>query len=231
MAEASAQEPAGQERWTAIDRYIADLLVAPDPVLDATLEANAAAGLPAIDVSPTQGKQLSLLAGAIRARRILEIGTLGGYSTIWLARAIPAGGCLVTLEIDPGYASVAKGNLANAGLADLVDVRVGLALETLSQLVAEDQEPFDLIFIDADKRSTPEYFEWALQLSRPGSLIIADNVVRDGAVLDPSSNDPSVVGVRRFYELAAAEPRVSATAIQTVGSKGHDGFAIALVTD
>jgi predicted O-methyltransferase YrrM len=226
----SAHETAGQPRWTAVDRYIADQLLAPDEALEAALAANAAAGLPPIDVSPTQGKQLSLLASALGARAILEIGTLGGYSTIWLGRALPADGRMVTLEIDQGYARVARDNVARAGLADMVELRVGPALETLPRLAAEARGPFDMVFIDADKRSTPEYFEWALALSRPGAMIVADNVVRGGAVLDSGSDDPSVEGIRRFYELLAAEPRVSATAIQTVGSKGHDGFAIAVVT-
>ena len=218
-----------EEQWSAVDRYIAGLLVPPDPVLDAALEAAAAAGLPPHDVSPAQGKLLHLLARAHGARTVLEIGTLAGYSTIWLARALPAGGRLVTLEADPKYADVAVGNIAHAGLADVVELRVGQALETLPQLAAEGCGPFDLVFIDADKRSNPEYLAWALELSRPGSLIVADNVVRQGAVADAGSADPSVRGVRRFVELLAAEPCVSATVIQTVGSKGYDGFAIALV--
>lgn len=219
-----------QDQWTAVDRYITGLLVPPDPALDATLRASAVAGLPSHNVSPSQGKLLMLLARAQGARTILEIGTLGGYSTIWLARALPADGCLITLEADPKHAEVARANIARAGLAVVVELRLGWALDTLRQLVDEGRGPFDLIFIDADKRSTPDYFTWALKLSRRGSLIIADNVVRDGAVIDATSSDPSVQGVRRFNELLAAEPRVSATAIQTVGSKGYDGFAIVLVT-
>jgi len=219
-----------QEQWTAVDRYLADLLVPSDASLAAALAASAAAGLPPADVSPTQGKLLQLLARLSGARMILELGTLGGYSAIWLARALPAGGRLVTLEADPRCAEVARDNIARAGLASAVELRVGPALETLPLVAADGLGPFDLIFIDADKSGNPEYLRWALELSRPGSLIVADNVVRGGAVLDASSSDPSVQGVRRFYELLAGEPRVSATAIQTVGSKGYDGFALALVT-
>ena len=219
-----------QEQWTAVDRYITDLLVPPDPALDAALQASAAAGLPPHDVSPSQGKLLLLLAQIQGARTILEIGTLGGYSTIWLARALPADGRLITLEADPKHAEVARANIARAGLSDVVEVRLGRALDTLPQLAAEGHGPFDLIFIDADKASNPDYFAWALKLSRRGSLIIADNVVRNGAVDDAASSDPSVQGVRRFNELLAESPRVSATAIQTVGSKGYDGFAMAIVT-
>jgi predicted O-methyltransferase YrrM len=219
-----------QEQWTAVDRYITDLLVPPDPALDAALQASDAAGLPPIQVSPNQGKLLQLLAQVQGARAILEIGTLAGYSTIWLARALPAGGRLITLEADPRHAEVAQANIARAGLAEVVDLRLGRALDTLPQLAAEGRGPFDLIFIDADKPPTAEYFTWALTLSRRGSLIIVDNVVRHGAVVDGASSDAGVQGVRRFNELLAAEPRVSATAIQTVGSKGYDGFAVALVT-
>ena len=219
-----------QERWTAVDRYVADLLVPADESLTAALEASAAAGLPPHDVSPSHGKLLHLLARVQGARGILEIGTLGGYSTIWLARALPANGRLVTLEADQRYADVARANIARAGLAEIVELCVGRALDTLAELAAEGRGPFDLIFLDADKAQNPEYFAWALELSRRGSLIVADNVVRNGAVIDASSGDPSVQGVRRFNELLAAEPRVSATVIQTVGTKGYDGFAIALVT-
>jgi predicted O-methyltransferase YrrM len=218
------------EQWSAVDRYLAGLFVPPDPALDEALRDSAAAGLPAINVPPTQGKLLMLLAQIQGARSILEIGTLGGYSTIWLARALPPGGRLVTLEADQGHAQIARANLARAGLADVVELRVGWADETLPRLLAEGRGPFDLVFIDADKPSYPDYLTWALKLSRRGSLIIADNVVRSGAVADPNTDDPRVQGVRRFNELLAAEPRVSATAIQTVGSKGYDGFAIALVT-
>jgi predicted O-methyltransferase YrrM len=219
-----------QERWTAVDRYLTDLLVPADAALAATLEESARAGLPPIAVSPTEGKLLHLLARVHGAREILEIGTLGGYSTIWLARALPPGGRLVTLELDPAHAEVARANVARAGLVDVVEVRVGPALETLPRLAAEGRGPFDLVFLDADKGGYPAYLAWALRLTRRGSLIVADNVVRDGAVIDPASEDPNVLGVRRFLELLAAEPRVSATAVQTVGSKGYDGFAIALVT-
>jgi predicted O-methyltransferase YrrM len=213
----------------AVDRYLTGLLVGEDAALDAALAANAAAGLPAIDVSPNQGKLLQLIAEIHGARTILELGTLGGYSTIWLARALPPEGRLTTLELDPRYAEVAKANIARAGLAERVEVRVGAALESLARLAAEGAGPFDLIFVDADKVSTPEYFSWALELSRPGTVIIVDNVVRDGQVIDPASRDPSVQGMRRFLEQLAIEPRVSATAIQTVGSKGHDGFSLAVV--
>jgi len=223
-----------QELWTEVDRYIWDRLLPPDPVLEAALSASDAAGLPPIAITPNQGKLLELLVRIHGARRILEIGTLGGYSTIWLARALPPGGRLVTLEANPCYAEVALTNIADAGLAEVVQLRVGPALETVPELAAEGT-PFDVIFIDADKQNNPGYLEWSLKLSRPGTLIVADNVVRDGAIIDADGSDPrlgdgGVQGVRRFYELLAAEPRVSATAIQTVGAKGHDGFAIALVT-
>ncbi len=218
-----------QEKWTEVDRYITDLLVAPDPVLEAALAASVAAGLPTIHVAPNQGKLLHLLARIQGARRILEIGTLGGYSTIWLARALPPGGSLVTLELDPKHAEVARANLARAGLAAVVDVRVGRAADTLAQLAAGKPEPFDLIFVDADKPSTAEYFGWAIRLARPGTVIIVDNVVRQGAVADAASTDATVQGIRRFNQALAAERRVSATELQTVGSKGHDGFALALV--
>jgi predicted O-methyltransferase YrrM len=219
-----------QDTWTAVDRYIADQLVSPDAALDAALESSTAAGLPAINVSPNQGKFLHLLARIQGARSILEIGTLGGYSTIWLARALPADGRLITLEAEPEHVSVARANIARAGLDGIVDVRLGRALDTLPRLAAEGAGPFDLIFIDADKPSNPDYFAWALRLARRGSVIIIDNVVRDGAVIDAASRDESVQGVRRLNEMLAAEPRVNATAIQTVGSKGYDGFALALVT-
>lgn len=215
--------------WSDVDRYLCDLLVPADAALDAALDKSHAAGLPAIAVAPNQGKLLHLLARSIGARRILEIGTLGGYSTIWLARGLRDGGMLVTLEIDAGHAAIARANLERAGLAGVVEVRVGPALESLAQLAAEPRDPFDLIFIDADKPSNTQYFARALELSRVGTLIIVDNVVRGGAVADPGSQDPNVLSTRRFLEVLAAEPRVSATAIQTVGSKGHDGFAIAMV--
>ena len=217
------------ELWTAVDHYLGDLLVSADPVLEAALAASAAAGLPAINVSPVQGKLLQLLARAIGARNVLEIGTLGGYSTIWLARALPDGGRVISLEADARHAEVARTNIARAGLDDKVEVRLGMALDLLPTLT-ERSEPFDFVFIDADKPNNAAYFDWALKLSRPGSIIIVDNVVRDGDVVDAASDSPTVQGVRRFLERLAAEPRVSATAIQTVGSKGYDGFAIALVT-
>jgi predicted O-methyltransferase YrrM len=223
-----------QELWTAVDRYIGGHLLQEDAVLDAALAASDAAGLPSIAITPNQGKLLELLARIHGARSILELGTLGAYSTIWLARALPAGGRLVTLEANPHYADVARANIANAGLAEIVQLHVGPALQTLPELAAEGAGPFDLIFIDADKENYPGYLEWSLKLSRPGTLIVGDNVVRGGVILDPNASDPRgegiVQGVRRFYELLAAEPRVSATAIQTVGAKGHDGFALALVT-
>jgi len=219
-----------QELWSAVDRYINTLLVTPDDALNAAIQASDAAGLPAISVSPNQGKLLQLLARAQGARTILEIGTLGGYSTIWLARALPASGRLVTLEADPKHIEVARANIARAGLANLVDLRFGRAQDTLPQLAAEGCGPFDLVFIDADKPGYPDYFTWAVQLSRRGSLIIADNVIRNGAVVDAASDDPNVLGVRRFNERVAREPRVSATAIQTVGIKGYDGFAVVVVT-
>jgi predicted O-methyltransferase YrrM len=218
-----------KELWSAVDSYIADRLLPPDAALDAALAANAAAGLPSIDVSPPQGKLLNFFARMIGARRILEIGTLGGYSTIWLARALPPAGKLVTLEFSPVHAEVARRNIAAAGLADKVEVRVGPALETLPLLQQEGEGPFDLIFIDADKRNNPGYLEWALKLSRPGSLIVVDNVVRHGAILDFSRDDADVQGIRQFFDLLAGEPRLTATAIQTVGGKGWDGFALAIV--
>jgi len=214
--------------WDAVDRFIADHLLENDPALQAALEASEAAGLPAINVAANQGKLLMLLAQAISARRILEIGTLGGYSTIWLARGLAPGGRLVTLEANPAYAEIARANIARAGIGETVEVRVGRAQDTLPGLTADG--PFDLIFIDADKPGTPGYFQWAVRLSRRGSLIIVDNVVREGAVLDAASGDANVQGMRRFFELAATDPRVSGTALQTVGSKGHDGLAILLVT-
>jgi predicted O-methyltransferase YrrM len=214
-----------QELWTAVDRYFTDLLVASDPVLNRALEASAEAGMPAIAVSPTQGKLLMLLAQMQGARTILEIGTLGAYSTIWLARGLTAGGRLITLEANAKHAEVARANIARAGLEHAVDVRLGRALDTLPQLRSE--APFDLIFIDADKAAYPEYLSWAIKLSRSGSVIVADNVVRNGAVIDESSGDPNVEGVRRFNELLAADRRVSATAMQMVGSKGYDGFVVA----
>ena len=220
-----------------MDRYITDLLVPEAPALDEALAASAAAGLPPIAVTPNQGKLLELLARVQGAHTILELGTLGGYSTIWLARALPAGGRLITLEAEPRYADVARANIARAGFGETVEIRVGPALQTLPRLIAEGIGPFDLIFIDADKANYPGYFEWALKLSRPGTLIVGDNVVRGGAIIDPDAYDPEtgqelIRGVRRFYELLADGvdgDLISATAIQTVGAKGHDGFALAIV--
>jgi len=218
------------DRWAAVDRYFSEQLSLSDPVLDAAMAANKSAELPAIDVAPNQGKLLHMLAQLVGARRILEIGTLGGYSTIWLARALPADGRLITLEFSPKHAEIAHANIARAGLSDLVEIRIGAALDTLPRLQKENSEPFDLIFIDADKSNNSEYVRWALKFSRPGTLIIIDNVVRDGAVIDADSTDKDVQGARRLFELLASEPRISSTAIQTVGVKGYDGFAFALVT-
>lgn len=218
-----------EDQWTEVDRYFSEKLLPDDPILEAALEASATAGLPAISVSPNQGKLLQMLAQIGGALSILEIGTLGGYSTIWLARGLRPGGHLITLEVDPKHAGVAQLNVSRAGLGDVVEVRIGNALETLPQLAAEQRGPFDLIFIDADKQNIPAYFEWALKLSRPGTLIIVDNVVRGGDVIDADSGDQSVQGVRRFVELLAVESGASGTAIQTVGTKGYDGFAIVLV--
>lgn len=220
-----------QDLWTAVDQYINDQLVPSDSVLDAALDACTAAELPAISVTPSLGKLLQLLARLVDAKNILEIGTLGGYSTIWLARALPAGGRVITLEADAKHAKVACKNIARAGLADVVELREGKALDTLPELAAEGLEAFDLIFIDADKSNNPHYFDWALRLSHKGTLIIVDNVVRDGAVIEADSTDPNIQGVRRLFEILAAEPRVVSTALQTVGSKGYDGFVIALVKE
>lgn len=217
-----------EQLWTDVERYVNDLVVRPDAVLDAALEAASAAGLPAISVSAGEGKLLYLLARIRRANRILEIGTLAAYSTIWMARALPRGGKLVTLESDPTHAAVARANLARAELGDVVDLRLGMAADTLPVLAAEGQK-FDLIFIDADKQTIPHYFDWAMSLSNPGALIIVDNVIRDGKVIDETSEDASVRGVRRFNEMVSAEKRVSATTIQTVGSKGYDGFTLLVV--
>lgn len=215
--------------WRDVDDYFNDRLVASDDALTAALAASADAGLPPIQVPPPQGKLLMLLAQTLGAKRILEVGTLGGYSTIWLARGLGVGGRLITLEIDPTHAQVARANLDRAGFADTVEVRLGRAIETLPQLEAEGVGPFDLTFIDADKPSNPDYFRWALRLSRPGSMIVVDNVVRGGKVADASSDDAAVGGVRALMDLIASESRVDATAIQTVGAKGYDGFALAVV--
>ncbi len=214
---------ADESLWSAVDRYITETVTPADPALKAALDASTAAGLPEIQVAPNQGKLLHMLARVQVARAI-------GYSTIWLARALPQGGRLITLEADPKHADVARANIARAGLSGVVDLRLGLALDTLPKIAAEGRGPFDLIFIDADKANIPDYFTWALRLTRPGSLILVDNVVRGGAVIEPKSEDGSVQGVRKFFAMLAAEPRVTATAIQTVGIKGYDGIAIALVT-
>jgi len=219
-----------QERWDAVDAYIKEVVVRPDAALDAAMEASAAAGLPPISVSPAHGKFLFVLARTVSAKAILEIGTLGGYSTIWMARGLVTGGHVVTLEADAKHAEVARANFVRAGVSDAIELRLGKALDTLPQVETDGRGPFDLIFIDADKANIPEYFRWALKLSRVGSLIIVDNVVRDGEVINASSSDPNIQGVRRFNEMLAGEPRVSATEIQTVGSKGYDGFAIAVVS-
>ena len=218
-----------QELWTSVDRYIVETLIPPDPLLDEAPIANAAAGLPSIDVAPNQGKFLHLLAKMQGAKRILEIGTLGGYSTIWLARALPANGRLITLELEPKHAEVARANIHRAGLSSLVELRLGPALETLSHLHEQAVAPFDFIFIDADKQNIPGYLDWSLRLSRPGTVIVTDNVIRDGAVINPDDPDPRVQGVRRFFEMIAADRRIDATTLQTVGSKGYDGFTLAIV--
>jgi predicted O-methyltransferase YrrM len=218
-----------QDLWTSVDQYITDNLVHPDQALDQAVKSNSTSGLPAIDVAPNQGKLLYLLARIQRATSILEVGTLGGYSTIWMARALPPTGRLVTLELDPKHAAVAAANIERAGLSPLVDLRVGPALESLAHLHADNPAPFDLIFLDADKPNNPTYLEWAIQLSRPGTIIIGDNVIRDGAILDPNDPDPRVSGTRTFLERLGSHPRLEATALQTVGSKGYDGFAIAIV--
>ena len=218
-----------KDLWAEVDAYFEDALLGPDEVLEAAARTNAEEGLPHIDVSPSLGRFLQLLARLQGARRILEIGTLGGYSAIWLARALPPEGRLITIEIDPKHAEVARANTARAGLENIVEVRVGAALDELARLEQEGSDPFDLVFIDADKVNSAPYFEWAIRLSRPGTVIVVDNVVREGEVLEPNSDDPNVQGIRRLAELLENEPRVSAAAIQTVGRKGYDGFAIARV--
>jgi predicted O-methyltransferase YrrM len=219
-----------ERRWNEVDSYFANTLVGSDPALDQALAANSASGLPSIDVSPTQGKLIHLLARMCGARKALEIGTLGGYSTIWLARALPDDGRLITLELNPKNADVAHRNLARADLGDKVEIRTGAALATLPKIEAEGLGPFDFVFIDADKTNNAAYLEWALRLSRLGTTIMVDNVVREGEVVDAASRSADVVGVRRMFELMAREPRLSATAIQTVGAKGWDGFALAIVS-
>jgi predicted O-methyltransferase YrrM len=220
-----------KEQWTAVDHFIEEELLPGDPALAAALRSTAEAGMPAIGVSPPQGKMLELLVRIRGARTVLELGTLAGYSTIWLARGLPADGRLVTLEVNPDYAEVARANIARAGLDHLVEQRIGPAIETLPALVDEGYAPFDLIFVDADKASYPDYLPWTLKLAAPGTVIVGDNLVRGGTVIDPTNDDPSSRGSRRFTELLGAEPGVSATLIQTVGSKGYDGFALALVED
>lgn len=218
-----------KKTWSDVDAYVDEKLSPYDEVLEAVLRANAAAGLPAIDVSPPQGKFLNLLVRMSGASRVLEIGTLGGYSTIWMARALPPGGRLVTLEFEPRHAAVAKSNLERAGLSDVVEIRVRRALDSLPELAAEQAGPFDFVFIDADKPSNPQYLEWALRLARPGTVIVLDNVIREGAVIKADSGDANVDGARGGFDFLGAGPRVDATALQTVGSKGYDGFAIAIV--
>ena len=218
-----------KEQWTEVETYLTERVIHPDAVLDAVVESSRAAGLPPIAVAPPDGKLLHLLARLTGARRILEIGTLAGYSTIWLARALPAGGRLTTLEIDPAHAKIAKDNIARAGLADVVDLRLGAAIETLPKLAAEEAGPFDLTFIDADKENSLEYFRWAQKLSRPGSVIVVDNVVRKGKVIEADTGDSSVEGVRRLLDYLHQATGVTATVLQTVSSKGYDGFIVALV--
>src|SRR6185312_1179545 len=215
--------------WTDVDEYIVDSLLARDPILEAALKANRAAGLPSIDVSPAQGKFLNLLVRMCRARLVLEIGTLGGYSTIWMARGLPRGGRLVSLEAELLHATVARENISRAGLAEIVEIRVGRAIDTLPQLLAEELHPFDMIFIDADKPSNSAYLDWAMRLSRPGTVIVVDNVIRNGEVTDPLSGDASVRGSREAFENMGSNAHLSATALQTVGVKGYDGFAIGIV--
>jgi predicted O-methyltransferase YrrM len=218
-----------QETWDAVDDYTEGLLIGADPVLEQALADSNEAGLPPIAVTASQGRLLNLLVRIHGARRILEIGTLGGYSTIWMARALPPDGRLVTLELSPEYAAVASANVERAGLAGLIELRVGPAQDSLAALEAKRGEPFDMVFIDADKQRTPEYFAHALKLTRPGGLIVADNVVRGGNVADPDTADTGAQGMRRFLEAAGAEPRIAATTIQTVGGKGYDGFTLALI--
>jgi predicted O-methyltransferase YrrM len=220
-----------QDTWTAVDEYVTGLLAPPDEALDAAVRAGEVAGLPQIQVSPPQGKLLHLLAKTIGASSILEFGTLAGYSTIWLARALTAKGRLITLEANPEYAAVAKASIAAAGFGEVVEVRVGPALGQLPQLEADGVGPFDLTFIDADKVHTPDYFAWALEHSRPGSLIVADNVIRDGRLVDLGDDDPTISAQRSFHQLLANETRVEATTIQTVGGKGYDGFTLIRVLD
>ena len=218
-----------EELWSTVDRYLERACFVNDPALDRALETSAAAGMPTIAVSPCQGMLLHLMAKAAGAERILEIGTLGGYSGIWLARALPPDGRLVTLEADPGHAAIARRNFERAGVSDRIDLCVGRAQETLPRIESEGLGPFDLIFVDADKPAYTEYLDWSIRLARPGTVIVVDNIVRDGAVADPNSRDEKVQGVRRFNEALARETRVTATALQLVGAKGYDGFAVMIV--
>ncbi len=217
------------DRWTAVDEYLEGVVAGDDPVLQAALDDAARAGLPQIQVTPLQGRLLFLLARIAGARRILEVGTLGGYSTICLGRALPAGGRLVTLEVDPHHARVAEANIARAGLGEVVEIRVGAALDSLSEMEKAGHEPFDLVFIDADKTNSPGYFRAAVNLGRPGTVIVLDNAIRRGSIIDATTTDPDVVATREVLELIGKEPRVTATVIQTLGSKGYDGFALAVV--
>jgi predicted O-methyltransferase YrrM len=219
-----------QKVWEAVDQYLDKMLIPPDSTLKDALATASKAKLPAIQVSSVQGKLLHLLVHIMGARNILEIGTLGGYSTIWMARALPEGGRIITLEADPRHAEVARKNFERSGVANKVELRLGKALDTLPQVAADGRGPFDMFFIDANKSNMPEYFEWSLKLARAGSVIIADNVVREGAVLDAKSKDADIQGVRRFLGMVGKERRVSGTALQTVGTKNYDGFALVLVT-
>ena len=223
------REPITKRLWTSVDRYLGDLLAPSDDKLEAAVKANRKARLPAIDVSPLQGKFLQVLVHMAQARRVLEIGTLGGYSTIWMARALPRGGRIISLEFSPRHAEIARANLHCAGLLRRVDIRVGPALESLPKLKASGAGPFDMIFIDADKENNPQYLQWALKLSHRGTVILVDNVARHGSVVNAKSSEPDIVGTRRCLEMMAREPRLSAVALQTVGIKGLDGFAMAVV--
>ena len=229
LAGDAKEKAMGKKKWSEVDAYIVEKLIPPDPVLEGTLAANAAGGLPPIDVSPPQGKLLNLLVRMSGARRVLEIGTLGGYSTIWMARALPSDGRLVTLEYEPRHAEVARANIERAGLSGKVDIRVGRAIDNLPGVAAEGLGPFDFVFIDADKPSNPLYLDWALKLARPGTVIVLDNVIRDGAVIEAASGDANVEGARAGFDVLGAAVRFDATALQIVGSKGYDGFAIAIV--
>jgi predicted O-methyltransferase YrrM len=219
-----------QKQWDAMDEFLTSRLLAPDAVLDAVLDASAAAGLPPINVAPNQGKLLHLLAKLSGARRILEVGTLGGYSTIWLARALPSGGRLISLEMNPDNAAVARANVERAGLSGIVSIVMGAAAQTLAKFVTDGVEPFDMIFLDADKKNYPEYLLLSLQLSRPGTLIVGDNVIRAGRIADLQSTDPDVVGLHEYFRLLATNPQLDSTAVQTVGIKGWDGFSLSIVS-